>query len=124
MQIDRIGRDKSYEMVTPYGLKVWDKVSVSGTISPGEDIQQAYKELDRILEEAHQQALSGEEEMKGTHVRNVVEEQQDKIQSWITVINLCTSETALKRFETRVQEIDNQELTEAYNNKLQSLQKQ
>lgn len=122
MQIDRIGRDKSYEMVTPYGLKVWDKVSVSGAIAPGEDIQQAYKELDKILEEAHQQTLSGEYEMKGTKVRDVVEP-IDKIQSWKQVISMCTSITALERFKVRVEEINDEGLTYAYNKQLQSLQK-
>ena len=97
MQIDRIGRDKSYEMVTPYGLKVWDKVSVSGTISPSEDIQQAYKELDKILEEAHQATLSGEDEMKGTKVRDIAPEPKiDILQGALDEIEKCTNMDELK----------------------------
>ena len=62
------------------------------------------------------------EEMKGTHVRNVVEEPIDKIESWKTVISMCTSITALERFKPQVDRENNQELTEAYNNKLKQLQ--
>lgn len=62
------------------------------------------------------------DEMKGTHVRSVVEEPVDKIQSWKTVISMCTSITALERFKPQVDREQNQELTEAYNNKLKQLQ--
>ena len=54
-------------------------------------------------------------------LRNVVEEPIDKIESWKTVISMCTSITALERFKPQVDRENNQELTEAYNNKLQSL---
>lgn len=63
----------------------------------------------------------GEDEMKGTKVRDVVEP-IDKIESWKTVISMCTSITALERFKPQVDREQNQELTEAYNNKLKQLQ--
>ena len=62
------------------------------------------------------------EEMRGTHVRDIVEEPVDKIKGMVEVINLCSTKVALERFYPQVQRIDNQELTEAYNNKLKQLQ--
>lgn len=79
MQIDRIGRDKSYEMLGPYGLKVWDKVSVSGTISEGEDIQQAYQQLDKILEAAHKPVVEELGAYRGTKTR-ILEQPADTSQ--------------------------------------------
>lgn len=122
MIIDRIGTDKSYEMVGPYGLKIWDKKSISGTISPGEDIQQAYKELDNILEAAHSETLTQLESYRGSSVRTVEQGPEDKIQSWKTVISMCTSITALERFKPAVDREKNEELTTVYNNKFKSLQ--
>lgn len=122
MIIDRIGTDKSYEMVGPYGLKIWDKKSISGTISPGEDIQQAYKELDNILEAAHAETLTQLESYRGSSVRTVEQEPEDKIQSWKTVISMCPSISSLERFKATVERIGNKELTQAYNDKLKTLQ--
>jgi len=104
MQIDRIGRDKSYEMVTPYGLKVWDKVSVSGTISTGEDIQQAYKELNKVLEEAHNQTLIDINEMRGVQIREVEPSTtQDKIEkSMIEEMEDCSSYPEIQSFRFTV----------------------
>jgi len=64
------------------------------------------------------------EEMKGTHVRNVVEEPVDKIQSWKTVISMCTSITALERFKPQVDRENNEDLTLAYIDKFNELTNQ
>lgn len=120
MTITNIGTDKSYEMVGPYGLKIWDKKSVSGTVTPGEDIQQAYKELDKVLEVAHQATLSEMEEMRGTKVVDVVEP-QDKIQAFKETLDMCTNLTMLLRFKAQVGRIGDEGLTQFYETKLQSL---
>lgn len=95
MVIDRIGRDKSYEMLSGYGLKVWDKISVSGTISEGEDIHQAYRELDKIIEVTHDETLTQIDLYRGTHTRTIPEQEQQNpidltIQGIIQDINACT----------------------------------
>lgn len=70
------------------------------------------------------EGYKGEEEMKGTHVRNVVEEPVDKIQSWKTVISMCTSITALERFKPQVDRENNEDLTLAYIDKFNELTNQ
>lgn len=63
----------------------------------------------------------GDENHPNSIPAKVVEEPVDKIKVMITVINLCASMEALLRFAKQVDRENNQELTEAYNNKLQSL---
>jgi len=70
---------------------------------------------------AKYEMYKGEDEMKGTKVRDVVEP-IDKIQSWKQVISMCTSITALERFKPQVDRENNEDLTLAYIDKLNELQ--
>lgn len=72
-------------MLGPFGLKVWDKVSVSGTISEGEDIQNAYQQLDKILESAHQPAIAALDEYRGIKTRVLYEQPSAEIQHGINI---------------------------------------
>lgn len=88
------------------------------SIKPGQTAEQAWEvALERI--DAFYQSKFGS---KPSPVVDVSEPKEDKIQSWITVIGMCTSITALERFKVRVDEEKNEELTLAYNNKLKQLQ--
>lgn len=113
----------SYQRVYPLGSYSTERIGLEATLDEGENPETALSHLKILVEELHQETLKSlpTDDFRGTHVRNVVEEPVDKIQSWKTVISMCTSITALERFKPQVDRENNQELTEAYNNKLQSL---
>ena len=115
----------SYQRVYPIGSYATERIGLEATLDEGENPETALSHLKILVEELHQETLKSlpTDDFRGTHVRSVVEEPVDKIQSWKTVISMCTSITALERFKPQVDRENNQELTEAYNNKLQSLQK-
>jgi len=56
MELKRISRSKSFEMVNGFGLKSWDKFGLEADITTGEDPIQLYKELDTIIEQAHKES--------------------------------------------------------------------
>lgn len=108
------------------------EMDVSPNQTTGEAINEAWDALTAIHRTryphlynedgtAKYEMYKGEDEMKGTKVRDVVEP-IDKIQSWKQVISMCTSIGALERFKPQVDRENNPELTEAYNNKLKALQ--
>lgn len=113
----------SYQRVYPLGSYSTERIGLEATLDEGENPETALSHLKILVEELHQETLKSlpTDDFRGTHVRNVVEEPVDKIQSWKTVISMCTSIKALERFKPQVDRENNQELTEAYNNKLQSL---
>jgi len=113
----------SYQRVYPLGSYSTERIGLEATLDEGENPETALSHLKILVEELHQETLKSlpTDDFRGTHVRNVVEEPIDKIESWKTVISMCTSITALERFKPQVDRENNQELTEAYNNKLQSL---
>ena len=115
----------SYQRVYPLGSYSTERIGLEATLDEGENPQTALEHLKTMVEELHQETLKSlpTDDFRGTHVRSVVEEPIDKIESWKTVISMCTSITALERFKPQVDREQNQELTEAYNNKLQSLKK-
>lgn len=114
----------SYQRVYPLGSYSTERIGLEATLDEGENPQTALEHLKTMVEELHQETLKSlpTDDFRGTHVRDVVEEPVDKIQSWKTVISMCTSITALERFKPQVDRENNQELTEAYNNKLKQLQ--
>lgn len=90
-----------------------------------------------ILTEAHQrkyphlynedgtakyEMYKGEDEMKGTKVRDIAPEPKDKIQAFKETLDMCTSVVMLERFKPQVDRLENEELTQAYNDKLKTLQ--
>jgi len=114
----------SYQRVYPLGSYSTERIGLEATLDEGENPETALSHLKILVEELHQETLKSlpTDDFRGTHVRNVVEEPVDKIKGMIQVINLCSNITALERFKPQVQRVDNQELTEAYNNKLKQLQ--
>ena len=56
MELKKISRSKSFEMVNGYGLKSWDKFGLEADITTGEDPIQLYKELDAIIEQSFKES--------------------------------------------------------------------
>lgn len=53
MELIKISRSKSFEMVNGFGLKMWDKLGAEMSIVPGDDPKEAYKVMDELIEEVH-----------------------------------------------------------------------
>lgn len=114
----------TYQRVFPLGSYSTERIGLEATLDEGENPEIALSHLKTMVEELHQETMKSlpTDDFRGTYVRDIVEEPVDKIKGMIQVINLCSNITALERFKPQVQRVDNQELTEAYNNKLKQLQ--
>ncbi len=115
----------SYQRVFPLGSYSTERIGLEATLDKGENPETALSNLKTMVEELHQETLKSlpTDDFRVTTVRDVVEEEpMEKIKGMITVINLCSTTTALERFKPQVDRENNTELTEAYNNKLKSLQ--
>lgn len=55
MELKKISRSKSFEMVNGYGLKSWTKFAIEGDLSEQESPLDAYSELGKIIDEAFKQ---------------------------------------------------------------------
>lgn len=70
---------------------------------------------------AKYEMYKGEDEMKGTKVRDV-SEPKDKIQAFKETLDMCKTVVMLERFKPQVDREKSEELTNAYNEKLKQLQ--
>ena len=79
MQLTKISRSKSFEMVNGYGLKSWDKFGLEADITTGEDPIQLYKELDAIIEQSFKESYPdnpNQERVKQVEAKPVTDEVQ------------------------------------------------
>ena len=56
MELKKISRSKSFEMVNGYGLKSWEKFQLEGDLAEQENPLEAYVELGKIIDEAFKEA--------------------------------------------------------------------
>ena len=56
MELIKISRSKSFEMVNGFGLKIWDKLSAEMSIAVGEDPKAGYQSMDNLIEEVHKES--------------------------------------------------------------------
>lgn len=56
MELKKIFRSKSFEMLNGYGLKYWEKYGIEGELADKEDPLNAYVELGKIIDEAHKES--------------------------------------------------------------------
>lgn len=79
MELKKISRSKSFEMVNGYGLKSWDKFGLEADITTGEDPIQLYKELDAIIEQSFKESYPdnpNQERVKQVEAKPVTDEVQ------------------------------------------------
>ena len=118
MEVDRI----SYKKVFPISSFCTEHIGLEATLEENENPEEALNKLKVMVDTLHAETLTQLESYRGSSVRTVEQEPEDKIQSWKTVISMCTSITALERFKPAVDREKNEELTQAYNDKLKTLQ--
>lgn len=111
MRIDRISRSKSYEMVTPFGLKIWDKLGVEAQLAENEDPKEGYETLGRLIDETHKESLKGWEEVP-------IQQERKSEKSMIEEMEACTTYADIQSFRFTIKNADEQA---AYETKLNQL---
>lgn len=113
MELKKISRSKSFEMVNGYGLKRWEKFGIEADLENNEDPIEGYKQLDLIIDQAYKDSYKPEP-LKEIQVSKPTPEY-----SMIAAINLCTTIEVLKTFEKLAK--SKPEFQTAYNNRLNQL---
>jgi len=117
MQLTKISRSKSFEMVNGYGLKSWQKFSLEGDLAEQENPLEAYTELGKIIDEAFKEANPTiTEPPKEIQVKK----ETNPLNNMITAITTCTTIDTLKTFEKLAK--SKPEFQTAYDNRLKELQ--
>ena len=126
MELKKISRSKSFEMVNGYGLKHWDKFGLEGELAENENPIQAYKELDAMIMQAHKESYPAlsvvadnvpvpEVQVKEPETKLTKEERQK------AEIASCTDKTVLASYRLIVKKYPN--LQETYDNTMKLLTK-
>jgi len=117
MNLTKISRSKSFEMVNGYGLKSWEKFAIEGDLAEQESPLEAYTELGKIIDEAfkeaHPKAIEQPKEIQ-------VDKKPTPVSNMITAITTCTTIDTLKTFEKLAK--SKPEFQTAYDNRLKELQ--
>ena len=113
-----------YKRKYPIGSFLNEDIGFEDEVPDGVDPVQVVIQLKEMCDKAHEQLcpeMYVQQDIQAVETKP--DEPKDKIQSFIETINYCTSVTMLQRFKPQVDRENNQELTNAYNNKLNQLQK-
>lgn len=123
MTITTVSFSQSQETVNEYGLKRWNKFGVEIQCSDTDDPQKAKDYAVSIVENWHKQQIP-DNSMKGTYVVPVQDKEVSPDQALIDTINYCTTTRSVEMFRKEVERRNNPLITEAFENKLQSLKNQ
>ena len=88
MELIKISRSKSFEMINGFGLKRWDKFGLEAGISANEDPIQLYKELDAIIEQSFKDSYPDNPNQE--RVTQVEVKVTDEVQAILDGIKSCT----------------------------------
>lgn len=111
----------SYQRVYPLGSYSTERIGLEATLDEGENPETALSHLKILVEELHQETLKSlpKDDFRGTHVRNVVEEPQDKIErTMIEEMEACSSYPEIQSFRFTIKDADEQAV---YDRKLNEL---
>jgi hypothetical protein len=111
----------SYQRVYPLGSYSTERIGLEATLDEGENPETALSHLKILVEELHQETLKSlsTDDFRGTHVRNVVEEPQDKIErTMIEEMEACSSYPEIQSFRFTIKDADEQAV---YDRKLNEL---
>lgn len=117
MELTKISRSKSFEMVNGFGLKLWDKFALEGDLGENENPLDAYNELGKIIDQAHKEAnqtLSFVADNVPVPERQIDRPQQSMIEE----MEACFTLTDIQSFRFTVKNADEQAV---YSRKLEEL---
>ncbi len=111
----------SYQRVYPLGSYSTERIGLEATLDEGENPETALSHLKILVEELHQETLKSlpKDDFRGTHVRNVVEEPQDKIErTMIEEMEACSSYPEIQSFRFTIKNADEQAVYDRKTNEL------
>lgn len=94
MQLTKISRSKSFEMVNEFGLKYWDKIGIEADLGENEDPKECYQLLGQLIDETHKEKTSEISFVAGNPPVSVVQVERLKMspeEELIQNINSCTT---------------------------------
>lgn len=95
MTIKTVTYSQSKETMYGYGLKRWDKAGVEIELTESDNPENAFSMAKQLVDEQLSKIIHQDDEMKGTHVRDVLsEDQEEKIKQEYSEV-----ETKLNQFE-------------------------
>lgn len=141
MKVDRV----IYQKIYPTGInylnhRIGVEIELDETDNPDEAFKLAKETVERWNLESNPSYALAMEYQKGSEIKvnseyaHLLSAEQlkqtpiqqptkdERIQSFIATINMCTSLKFLQNFKARVEAEKNEELTTAFNNKLKSLE--
>lgn len=121
MELTKISRSKSFEMVNGYGLKSWDKFGVEGDLGENESPLEAYNELGKIIDQAHKDSYPALSFVADNPTVPEVQVEKEQPKSLVEQIKSCTELKVLESY--RLIAKVNPETQQAYDNKLKELKK-
>jgi len=119
MELKKISRSKSFEMVNGYGLKSWQKFSLEGELAEQENPLEAYNELGKIIDQAFKEA-NPTVVITNKPKEIQVDKKPSTESNMITAITTCTTIDTLKTFSKLA--ASNPKFQEAFDNRLKELQ--
>ena len=125
MQITKISVGKSVE-----ALGHWHKANIEASLDEGEDKDKVYFELRRIIDRWLPSENDGSKIYINPEYAHLLSENQNgfpitadqKISGMQELINLCSSKVLLERQRKQVERLKNPELTQLFNDKLNSFE--
>ena len=113
MELKKISRSKSFEMVNGFGLKSWEKFQLEGDLAEQENPLEAYVELGKIIDEAFKEAHPKSVEQMPQEI------QVDKpTKTMIEEMEACDTYTDIKSFQFTIK---NEQEKAVYERKLTEL---
>lgn len=122
MKNKRVVFGSSVEYYDPsMGLKEWDRPTIEFDIDDDDDFLEYLRLAKTIIKDFYGKVpkYEGNYNIENPNGNSeTVPPKDERIQSFIATINMCTSLKFLKNFEARVKAENNPELSMAYDNKL------
>jgi hypothetical protein len=116
MQLTKISRSKSFEMLNGYGLKYWDKLGIEADLGENEDPKECYKELGQLIDETHRENNPEISFVAGNAPVPVVQDKPEK--PLIEELEACATYADIQSFRFTVKSADEQAV---YSRKLEEL---
>lgn len=105
MTIKTVTYSQSKETMYGYGLKRWDKAGVEISMDENDNPENAFSMAKQLVDEQLSKIIHQEDEMKGTHVRDVVDnpEKLSLKDQLLRDMKQCKSLKTLKLYEPQAE---------------------
>lgn len=121
MELKKIFRSKSFEMLNGYGLKYWDKLGIEADLGVNENPKECYKQLGQLIDETHKEQTQTISFVADNVPVPEVQVEKEQPKSLVEQIESCIELKVLESY--RLIAKTKPECQEAYDKKLKELHK-